>query len=76
MSSRILKGVVVSDKMEKTLVVSVETAKRHARYGKSYKVNTKYKVHYEGDSVNIGDRVSIIESAPTSKHKHWKIVKE
>ncbi len=71
----ILKGVVVSDKMDKTVVVSVSRFIKHPLYGKFYKVNKKYKAHDESNKYKTGDKVEIIETRPISKDKKF-IVKE
>ena len=70
----ILKGVVVSDKMDKTIVVSVSRFVKHPLYGKFYQVNKKYKAHDEGNVYKTGDKVEIIETKPVSKDKHFKVV--
>jgi small subunit ribosomal protein S17 len=67
---RVLEGVVVSDKMEKTIVVSVERAFQHPRLGKIVRKSKKYKVHDAQEIASIGDIVQIAESAPISKTKH------
>ncbi len=67
------EGVVVSDKMEKTVVVSVETAKRHPLYGKTMRTAKKYKAHDEENRCKVGDRVRIRESRPLSKDKRWVV---
>jgi small subunit ribosomal protein S17 len=69
-----LKGVVVSDKMSKTIVVSVSRFVKHPLYGKFYKVSKKYKVHDEENKFKIGDKVEIIETRPISKDKKFKVV--
>ena len=69
-----LIGTVVSDKMEKTVVVSVSTTRRHKRYGKVIRMVKKYKAHDESNEVREGDRVQIIESRPISRHKRWTVV--
>ncbi len=69
-----LKGVVVSDKMQKTVVVSVSRFIKHPLYGKFYKVSKKYKAHDEENKYKIGDQVEIIETRPISKDKKFKIV--
>ncbi len=68
---KILTGKVVSDKMEKTIVVKVMRTKRHPLYGKVIKVGKKYKAHDEGNQAAIGDTVKIMESRPISKEKRW-----
>ena len=67
-------GKVVSDKMEKTIVVAIETKVRHPLYGKSVNRTTKFKVHDENNEAKIGDRVSIMETRPLSKDKRWRLV--
>lgn len=69
-----LKGVVTSDKMDKTVVVAVTTTKRHPIYGKVMRLVKKYKVHDEANECRTGDRVEIIESQPISRHKRWSVV--
>jgi small subunit ribosomal protein S17 len=67
-------GRVVSDKMEKTIVVAVETKIRHPLYGKTVNKTTKFKVHDEKNEAKINDRVSIMETRPLSKDKRWRLV--
>ena len=69
-----LEGVVVSDKMQKTAVVKVETRKRHPLYKKYYWTSKKYKAHDASQRCKIGDRVIIEESRPISKDKKWKVI--
>ncbi|MCI0395154.1 MAG: 30S ribosomal protein S17 [Chloroflexi bacterium] len=69
-----LTGTVTSDKMDKTVVVAVETIKRHPIYGKVMRQVKKYKAHDEANACQIGDRVEIIESRPISRHKRWAVV--
>lgn len=66
-------GVVVSDKMEKTVVVRVDRLVKHSVYSKYIKRSVKYKVHDEQNSSKVGDRVQIIESRPLSKDKRWSL---
>ena len=70
-----LKGVVVSDKMDKTVVVSVSRFVKHPLYGKFYKVSKKYKAHDEENFYKTGDKVEIVETRPISKDKKFKVVK-
>ena len=70
----ILRGVVVSDKMDKTIVVTVSRFVKHPLYGKFYKVSKKYKAHDEGNIHKIGDNVEIVETRPISKDKRFKVV--
>jgi small subunit ribosomal protein S17 len=72
--NKILKGVVVSDKMDKTVVVLVSRFVEHKKYGKRIKKTKKYKAHDENNSKKIGDVVEIEETKPMSKDKHFKVV--
>ena len=74
MPKRKLKGTIVSDKMSKTVVVSVERIKEHPKYKKRYKVHKKYKAHSEKGDYKVGDKVIIEECKPMSKDKRWKVV--
>jgi len=67
-------GKVVSDKMEKTVVVAVERTTRHPLYGKTIKRTKKYKVHDANNDSRIGDKVKIMETKPLSKDKRWRLV--
>ena len=67
-------GKVVSDKMQKTIVVAIEELVQHNLYKKSVKRTIKFKVHDENNDAHIGDRVQIMETRPLSKHKHWRLV--
>lgn len=69
-----LQGVVTSDKMDKTVIVTVTTTSRHPIYGKVLRQEKKYKVHDENNECQLGDRVEIIESKPISRHKRWTVV--
>ena len=73
-NGKILKGVVVSDKMDKTVVVSVSRFVKHPKYGKFYSINKKYKAHDEENKYKNGDKVEIIETKPISKDKYFKVV--
>ena len=68
-----LVGSVVSDKMEKTVVVRVEHLVRHPRYGKVLRRAKKYKAHDEGNICQVGDLVRIVESRPLSREKRWAV---
>lgn len=68
-TKRTLSGVVVSDKMDKTVVVNVTRYIAHKKYGKYYKVDKRYKAHDENNSYKVGDKVIIEESKPISKDK-------
>ncbi|OPA73107.1 30S ribosomal protein S17 [Paenibacillus selenitireducens] len=67
-------GKVVSDKMEKTIVVAVETYKKHDLYHKRIKYTKKFKAHDENNQAKIGDTVKIMETRPISKDKRWRLV--
>jgi small subunit ribosomal protein S17 len=72
-SRKVKKGIVVSNKMEKTVVVKVERTIRHAKYGKVITRSKKYYAHNESP-LQIGDAVQIIETRPMSKLKRWRVV--
>ena len=67
-------GVVVSDKMDKTITVATEDFVRHSLYGKAVKRTKKVKAHDENNECNIGDRVKVMETRPLSKDKRWRLV--
>ena len=67
-------GVVVSDKMDKTIVVAEKRKVKHPIYGKFVNKTTKYYVHDESNTCNIGDTVRIMETRPLSKNKRWRLV--
>ncbi len=67
-------GVVTSDKMDKTVVVSVETLVEHPLYKKRIRRTTKFKAHDEQNQCKIGDKVRIMETRPLSKEKRWRVV--
>ena len=67
-------GVVVSDKMDKTVVVAIEDFVRHPLYGKAVKRTKKLKVHDENNECNVGDKIRIMETRPLSKDKRWRLV--
>ena len=66
-------GHIVSDKMDKTVVVAVETLKRHPLYKKTFKRVVKYKAHDEDNKCRVGDKVRIIETRPLSRQKRWRV---
>lgn len=68
------QGVVVSDKMDKTIVVRVESAKAHPRYGKIIRTSQKFKAHDENNKAKVGDEVLIMETRPLSKQKSWRLL--
>lgn len=67
-------GEVVSDKMDKTIVVAIKTKYRHPLYGKMVNKTTKFKAHDEENQCGIGDTVKIMETRPISKDKRWRLV--
>ncbi len=68
-------GKVVSDKMDKTIVVAIEDSVKHPLYKKIIKRTVKFKAHDENNECGIGDRVEIMETRPLSKDKNWRLVK-
>ena len=73
-SNKVLKGVVVSDKMDKTVVVEVTRFVEHKKYGKRIKKTKNYKAHDADNAKKIGDVVEIEETKPMSKDKHFKVI--
>ena len=71
---KVREGLVVSDKMEKTVVVSVEDRVKHALYGKVMRRTNKLKAHDEQNQCGVGDRVLIMETRPLSATKRWRVV--
>jgi len=71
---KVYQGRVVSDKMDKTIVVVIETQKKHSRYGKRIKYSKKYKAHDENSTAKIGDIVKIMETRPLSSTKHFRLI--
>ena len=67
-------GKVVSDKMDKTIVVGIETLVRHPLYGKTIKRTARFKAHDENNECRIGDKVKIMETRPLSRDKRWRLV--
>jgi small subunit ribosomal protein S17 len=74
-SRKVRTGHVVSDKMDKTVVVAVETLVRHPLYGKIMRRTTKFKAHDEANTASEGDVVEIMESRPLSKEKRWRVAR-
>jgi small subunit ribosomal protein S17 len=71
---RKFQGKVISDKMDKTIVVKIERIKVHPKYQKRYKVHKKFKVHDEKKEAKVGDQVIFEETRPISRKKRWKLV--
>lgn len=67
-------GTVVSDKMDKTIVVAIETLATHPMYKKQVKKTTKFKAHDENNECSVGDKVQIMETRPLSRDKRWRVV--
>ncbi len=67
-------GMVVSDKMDKTIVVAIKTKKKHPLYGKTVNYTNKLKVHDENNECGVGDTVRVMETRPLSKDKRWRLV--
>jgi small subunit ribosomal protein S17 len=70
---KVREGLVVSDKMDKTVVVAVETKKVHPLYKKAVRVTKRYKAHDETNACKIGDKVKIVETRPLSREKSWRV---
>lgn len=73
---RTLAGTVVSDKMQKTVVVRVDRLKKHPKYERRYRVSKKFKTHDEKGEFHIGDKVMIEETRPLSRDKRWRVIKK
>ena len=71
---RVVAGIVTSNKMDKSIVVTIEESRRHALYGKSTKITKKYVAHDENNECQVGDKVRIMETRPLSKTKRWRLV--
>ena len=71
---KVREGVVVSDKMDKTVVVAVEDRVKHSLYGKVMTRTERLKVHDESDEAGVGDRVRVMETRPLSATKRWRLV--
>ena len=70
-----ITGVVVSDKMQKTVTVAVERQIRHEVYGKTQRRTSKFLAHNENDDAKVGDRVAIVEARPMSRRKRWVVTR-
>ncbi len=71
---KVFTGIVTSNKMDKTVVVAVETSEKHKKYGKFVKKTYKLKAHDEENVCQIGDKVKVMETRPLSKDKRWRVV--
>jgi small subunit ribosomal protein S17 len=76
MPKKRLIGKVVSDKMDKTVVVELERIKVHPKYKRRFKVSKRYKAHDEKNEYKVGDKVMIEECRPLSKEKRWRVIKK
>ena len=74
-SRKVLRGVVESDKMDKTIVVEIMEKKAHPLYGKSTKFSRRFKAHDENNEAHVGDTVEIMETRALSKDKHFRLVR-
>lgn len=72
---KIYRGIVVSNAMDKTVVIETETSKRHSLYGKRVKYTKKYRAHDENNEYNVGDVVEIVETRPISKSKSFRVTR-
>ena len=70
---KIRNGKVVSDKMDKTIVIAIETLVKHPLYGRIVRRTTKFKAHDETNQCGVGDTVEIMETRPLSKEKRWRV---
>jgi len=75
MASKEITGVIVSDKMDKSVVVAVERQVRHDVYGKTQRRTSKFLAHNEANDVKVGDRVAILETRPMSRRKRWIVTR-
>jgi small subunit ribosomal protein S17 len=75
MAIKEITGVIVSDKMDKSVVVAVERQIRHGVYGKTQKRTSKFLAHNEQDDAKVGDRVAIVETRPMSRRKRWIVTR-
>jgi small subunit ribosomal protein S17 len=73
---RTLRGTVVSDKMDKTVVVAVHSVREHPVYRKKYKITTKFKAHDAENTCHVGDLVEITETRPLSRDKRWLVARK
>ena len=76
MSKKLLQGIVVSDKMQKTVVVEVETIKEHPKYRRKYKSHKRFKAHDQNQEYHVGDKVVLEETKPISKDKNWIVLRK
>jgi len=73
-SPRVLRGIVVSDKSDKTITVRIDVARQHRTYGKIVRTSSKLSAHDERNEANAGDTVRVVESRPLSRSKRWRLV--
>lgn len=72
---KVREGIVLSDKMDKTIVVAIKDKTKHPLYKKTINMTKKLKVHDENNEAGIGDKVEVMETRPISRDKHWRLVK-
>ena len=75
MKRKIRDGIVISDKMDKTIIVTADMLTKHPMYGKLVRKTVKYKAHDEKNEAKYGDRVEIVETRPISKNKNWRLTR-
>jgi small subunit ribosomal protein S17 len=71
---KVRTGVVVSDRMDKTVIIRIESQKRHPLYGKTVRRTSRFAAHDEGNEAHVGDVVRVMETRPLSKSKRWRVV--
>jgi len=76
MAHKLMQGIVVSDKMTKTVVVEVESIKEHPKYKRRFKMHKRFKAHDEKGEFHVGDKVIIEETKPLSKDKNWIVIRK
>ena len=76
MANKYLKGIIISDKADKTVIVKVERIKEHPKYKRRFKTHKNYKAHDENNEYKVGENVVIEETKPISKDKSWKVAKK
>lgn len=74
LARKVREGSVVSDKMDKTIVVAVERLVQHTKYGRTIRKTVRMKVHDENNDARVGDRVRVMETRPLSRQKRWRLV--
>ena len=75
-NKRTFRGIVVSDRMQKTIIVRVTRFRWHSKYHRQYRVTNKFKVHDEHNAFHVGDTVEFVETRPLSKEKRWRVIQK